>query len=57
MSKRLCRDQDVLQKKINGKKKKYICTKCDEKSPKKELLCHGEKIDKKKKKEKKEKKK
>ena len=56
MSKKLCKESDNLSSKVKGKKKKYICTKCDLKSPKKELLCFVSPIEKKKKKKKKKKK-
>jgi NAD-dependent SIR2 family protein deacetylase len=43
MSKKICRDEDLVVK-IKGKKKKYICTKCDKKSPKEKWCCKAEEI-------------
>ena len=44
MSKKLCLDRDDLAGKIRGKKKKYLCTRCDKKSHKEKWCCKPKKI-------------
>lgn len=39
MSKKLCKESDGLKEKIRGRKKKYICAKCEKKSPKEKWIC------------------
>ena len=38
MSKKLCKEE-VLVERVKGKKKKFICRKCDLKSPKEKWIC------------------
>ena len=49
MSKKLCKDEDDISVKRKGRKNRYICTKCDKKSPKEKWLCYASPIEKKKK--------
>jgi len=45
MSKKLCRKEDGLKKKIKGRKPEYRCTKCGMKSPKEKWCCKAENIE------------
>ncbi len=44
MSKKLCRESDLLDDKIHDRKMKYLCTKCDKESPKEKWCCKAKKI-------------
>jgi hypothetical protein len=44
MSKKLCRDWEVLDEKSKDKKIKYLCGKCEKESPKEKWCCKPKKI-------------
>jgi hypothetical protein len=44
MSKKFCKDEDDLKEKVRGRKKYYICGRCEKKSPKEKWCCKPREI-------------
>ncbi len=44
MGKKYCRDGNELEVKVRGRKLKYVCAKCDQRSPKEKWCCKPREI-------------
>jgi hypothetical protein len=44
MGKKLCKEGEELEEKLQDRKMKYLCTKCEKPSPKEKWCCKPRKI-------------